>query len=68
MLRASLSEASGYGSAKAPPFVDKFRRARAQKSDVDRDSTFYNYYLNIVGGYYMDIICVLTEIRGLYSE
>ena len=41
----------------------------AQKSDVDRDAvtTFYNYYLNIVGGYYTHIICVLTEIRGPYS-
>ena len=36
------------GSAKAPPFVDKFRA----HSNVDRDavSTFYKYHRNIVGG------------------
>ena len=41
----------------------------AEKRDVDRRavSTFYNYYLNIVGEYYMHIICVFTKIRGLYS-
>ena len=45
------------------------RRLGAQKSDVDHDavSTFYNYYLNIVGGYYMHIISVLAEIRGASS-
>ena len=57
------------GSAKAPPYVDK--TLGAQKRDVDRDAvstlSFYNYYLNIVGGYYTHIICVLAKLRGLYS-
>ena len=58
----------------APPYghiLDPLKRHRlgAHKRDVDRDavSTFYIYYLNIVGGYYTHIICVLTKIRGLYS-
>ena len=59
----------------APPYghiLDPLRRHStsislgAEKRDIDRDavSTFYNYYLNIMGGYYTHIICVLTKIRG----
>ena len=55
------------GSARAPPYVDKFRHRETPHVDRDAVSPFYSYYLNIVGGYYTHIICVLTNIRGLYS-
>ena len=54
----------------APPYghiLDPLRHHRmlislgAQKRDVERDAVstmFYNYYLNIVGGYYTHIISV----------
>ena len=65
---------SFYAQIVAPPYGHILEQRNAMfllagMADVDRDavSTIYSYYLNIVGGYYTHIICVLTNIRDLYS-